>query len=167
MHREWGHLPASTAEAIRSCKAGGGRVVAVGTTTVRVLETVAASGPVRQWSGETDLFVRPHYDFRCVDALVTNFHLPRSTLLLLVAAFAGVELTRAAYRAPWRSVTASSATATPCWWYENRYHRRGRGERRGRHREEENRRKTRAGGTASTVTLHFSRLPLCSPRPLR
>jgi len=98
MHREWGELPAVTAEAITACRARGGRVVAVGTTTVRVLETVAATGPIRPWSGETELFIYPPCEFRVVDALLTNFHLPRSTLLLLVGAFAGVELTRRAYR---------------------------------------------------------------------
>ncbi len=98
MHREWGELPAVTAEAISACRARGGRVVAVGTTTVRVLETVAATGPIRPWSGETELFIYPPCEFRVVDALLTNFHLPRSTLLLLVGAFAGVELTRRAYR---------------------------------------------------------------------
>jgi len=73
-------------------------VVAVGTTSVRVLETVAALGPLRPWSGETDLYVYPPYTFRAVDALVTNFHLPRTSLLLLVSAFAGVELIRRAYK---------------------------------------------------------------------
>jgi S-adenosylmethionine:tRNA ribosyltransferase-isomerase len=73
-------------------------VVAVGTTSVRVLETVAASGPPRAWVGETDLMIAPPYRFQVVDALVTNFHLPRSTLLLLVAAFTGLESMRAAYR---------------------------------------------------------------------
>jgi S-adenosylmethionine:tRNA ribosyltransferase-isomerase len=97
MHCEWGQLPTATVEAISACKARGGRVVAVGTTAVRVLETVAAAGPPRPWSGETDLFIYPPYEFRCVDALVTNFHLPRSTLLLLVGAFAGLELMRRAY----------------------------------------------------------------------
>lgn len=97
MHQEWGELPEAAAAALRECKARGGRVVAVGTTTVRVLETVAASGPLRAWSGETDLFIHPPYTFRAVDALVTNFHLPRSTLLLLVAAFAGIDLIRHAY----------------------------------------------------------------------
>lgn len=97
MHAEWGELPAATVTALEQCKARGGRVVAVGTTTVRVLETVAASGPWRPWSGETSLFIRPPYTFRGVDALVTNFHLPRSTLLLLVGAFAGVDLLRHAY----------------------------------------------------------------------
>jgi S-adenosylmethionine:tRNA ribosyltransferase-isomerase len=116
MHCEWGELPAATVEAIAACKARGGRVVAVGTTAVRVLETVAAAssaaaaappgspraaaaagGPLRPWSGETNLFIYPPYEFRCVDALVTNFHLPRSTLLLLVGAFVGLDLMRRAY----------------------------------------------------------------------
>lgn len=97
MHREWGELPAVTADALTACKARGGRVVAVGTTAVRVLETVTASGPLRPWSGATDLFIYPPYAFRCVDALITNFHLPRSTLLLLVGAFAGGERIRQAY----------------------------------------------------------------------
>src|SRR5262245_35651502 len=99
MHREYGELPAETVAAVRGCKDRGGRVVAVGTTCIRVLETVAALGPLRPWTGETELFIYPPYPFRCVDALVTNFHLPRSTLLLLVAAFAGDELTRRAYAA--------------------------------------------------------------------
>jgi S-adenosylmethionine:tRNA ribosyltransferase-isomerase len=98
MHREWGSLPEETVRAIADCRARGGRVVAVGTTSVRVLETVAASGSLRAWSGETDLFIYPPYEFRAVDALITNFHLPRSTLLLLVAAFAGLEPIRRAYR---------------------------------------------------------------------
>jgi S-adenosylmethionine:tRNA ribosyltransferase-isomerase len=97
MHREWGELPAATAEAIVACRARGGRVVAVGTTSVRVLESVAAAGPVRPWSGETELFIYPPYAFRLVDALVTNFHLPRTSLLCLVSAFAGSELIRRAY----------------------------------------------------------------------
>jgi S-adenosylmethionine:tRNA ribosyltransferase-isomerase len=98
MHREWGELSAGAAEAITACRGRGNRVVAVGTTSVRVLETVAASGPLRAWSGETGLYVYPPYTFRAVGALVTNFHLPRTSLLLLVSAFAGVELIRRAYR---------------------------------------------------------------------
>jgi S-adenosylmethionine:tRNA ribosyltransferase-isomerase len=101
MHAEWGELPATTAAAITACRQRGGRVVAVGTTSVRVLETTArASGfipEVHPWSGNTNLYIYPPYEFRLVDALVTNFHLPRSTLLLLVGAFAGIELTRRAY----------------------------------------------------------------------
>jgi S-adenosylmethionine:tRNA ribosyltransferase-isomerase len=73
--------------------------VAIGTTSVRVLETAAASGTVRPWSGETELFIYPPFAFRAVDALVTNFHLPRTSLLLLVSAFAGADLVRQAYQA--------------------------------------------------------------------
>jgi S-adenosylmethionine:tRNA ribosyltransferase-isomerase len=98
MHREWGQLAQTSADAIQACKTRGNRVVAVGTTSVRVLESVAKLGPMQAWTGETDLFIHPPYPFRIVDALITNFHLPRTTLLLLVAAFAGVELTRAAYQ---------------------------------------------------------------------
>jgi S-adenosylmethionine:tRNA ribosyltransferase-isomerase len=98
MHREWGELSPASAAAIGKCRERGGRVVAVGTTSVRVLESVAASGPIRPWSGETELYIYPPYTFRAVDALVTNFHLPRTSLLLLVSAFAGVELLRQAYR---------------------------------------------------------------------
>jgi S-adenosylmethionine:tRNA ribosyltransferase-isomerase len=98
MHREWGEVPAETAEAAAACKARGGRLVAVGTSSVRLLETVAASGPLRPWAGETGLFIYPPFPFGVVDALLTNFHLPRSTLLLLVAAFMGVDLTRRAYK---------------------------------------------------------------------
>jgi len=98
MHREWGELSAETVAAVVACRERCGRVVAVGTTAVRVLETVAAGGPLRPWSGETDLFIYPLYEFRVVDVLLTNFHLPRSTLLLLAAAFAGEDRLRAAYR---------------------------------------------------------------------
>ncbi len=103
MHREWGELDAESAGAINTCRDRGGRVVAVGTTVVRVLETaVRASGlnpeVLVPWSGETDLYIFPPYQFKVVDALVTNFHLPRSTLLLLVSAFAGTDLIRQAYR---------------------------------------------------------------------
>jgi S-adenosylmethionine:tRNA ribosyltransferase-isomerase len=98
MQREWGELPSATVEAIQACKARGRRVIAVGSTSVRVLETVARQGlPLTAWSGETDLTIRPPFDFRVVDALLTNFHLPRSSLLLLVAAFTGLESMRQAY----------------------------------------------------------------------
>jgi S-adenosylmethionine:tRNA ribosyltransferase-isomerase len=98
MHAEWCELPQATVEAVAACRSHGRRVVAVGTTSVRVLETVAARGALQAWSGETDLFIYPPYEFRVVDALITNLHLPRSTLLLLVAAFAGPDLVREAYR---------------------------------------------------------------------
>lgn len=101
MHREWAELPAETVRAIEECRSRQGRVVAVGTTSVRVLETAAvaaAGGELRAWSGETDLFIYPPYRFLQTDALLTNFHLPRSTLLLLVSALAGSELLEKAYR---------------------------------------------------------------------
>jgi S-adenosylmethionine:tRNA ribosyltransferase-isomerase len=86
MHRERYHVPPETAQAIADCRARGGRVVAVGTTSVRTLESWAASG---QASGDTDIFITPGFRFRVVDALITNFHLPRSTLMMLVSALAG------------------------------------------------------------------------------
>jgi S-adenosylmethionine:tRNA ribosyltransferase-isomerase len=97
MHAEWCALPAETVAAIGRTRERGGRVVAVGTTTVRTLEAVAAMGELRAWSGETRLFIRPPYRFRVVDALLTNFHLPRSTLLVLLCAFAGRDSVLAAY----------------------------------------------------------------------
>ena len=97
MHAEWGDVPAATVDAIRNCKARGGRVVAVGTTATRALETAARDGELRPWTGETDIFIYPPYHFRVLDGLITNFHLPRTTLLLLVAAFAGPEIVKSAY----------------------------------------------------------------------
>jgi S-adenosylmethionine:tRNA ribosyltransferase-isomerase len=99
MHSEWYDVSEEAAESINRARGGGGRVWAVGTTTVRTLETVAdEAGEVTCGSGFTDLYVRPPYDFRAVDCLLTNFHLPRSTLLMLVAAFTGYERTMTAYR---------------------------------------------------------------------
>ena len=98
MHAEWYSVPEAAAETIERARAGGGRVWAVGTTAVRTLESAADDdGTVRPSTGETDLFIRPPYDFRVVDGLITNFHLPRSTLLMLVSALAGHERTMAAY----------------------------------------------------------------------
>ena len=99
MHKEWCSVSAETVAAIRKAKTTGGRVVAVGTTSARSLETAAKSGRLTAWTGKTDLYIRPPYEFRVVDVLVTNFHLPNTTLLLLVSAFAGEELTRRAYMA--------------------------------------------------------------------
>lgn len=104
MHSEWGELPAETAAAIQNCRQSGGRVIAIGTTSVRVLETAgqALTAPhdmIAPWSGATNLYIHPPYRFRLVDALMTNFHLPRTTLLLMVDAFAGSELVRMAYTA--------------------------------------------------------------------
>lgn len=98
MHREEYSIPAATAAAIERRKREGGRVVALGTTTTRALEQAArADGTVHDGAGEADIFIRPGYRFRVVDALITNFHLPKSTLLMLVAAFAGKELLFRAY----------------------------------------------------------------------
>ncbi|MBI4401301.1 MAG: tRNA preQ1(34) S-adenosylmethionine ribosyltransferase-isomerase QueA [Nitrospirae bacterium] len=99
MATEWMDVPAETVATIQRAKAEGGRVVAVGTTVVRALEAVAdAGGVVHPGQGETALFIFPGHRFRAVDALMTNFHLPRTTLLMLVAAFAGLERVREAYR---------------------------------------------------------------------
>ena len=92
---EWGEVPAATADAVRACKARGGRVIAVGTTSTRVLE--GADSLEGAWSGVVDLTVCPPFAFRVIDGLVTNFHLPRSSLLLLVSALAGVDAIRFAY----------------------------------------------------------------------
>ena len=94
MHRERYHVPPETVQAIADCRARGGRVVAVGTTSVRTLESWAASG---EPSGDTGIFITPGFDFKLVDALITNFHLPRSTLMMLVSAFAGYERVMALY----------------------------------------------------------------------
>jgi S-adenosylmethionine:tRNA ribosyltransferase-isomerase len=106
MHAEWAQVTAAAAREINETRAAGGRVVCVGTTVVRVLETVAranrqtdAGRLVSPWQGETRLFIRPPYDFLATDALITNFHFPRTTLLLLVQALGGSELIRRAYEA--------------------------------------------------------------------
>lgn len=97
MHREWLQVGAEAVEAIEACKARGGRVIAVGTTSVRSLETAARDGHLAPFAGETDIFLYPGRPFHVVDALVTNFHLPESTLIMLVCAFAGYPETMAAY----------------------------------------------------------------------
>jgi S-adenosylmethionine:tRNA ribosyltransferase-isomerase len=98
MHAEFLEVPQSTCLAVAACRERGGRVVAVGTTTVRALETAAQKSDLEPYVGETTLFITPGYGFRAVDALVTNFHLPESTLLMLVCAFAGRERVLEAYR---------------------------------------------------------------------
>lgn len=98
MHSEVATVPEATVEAIRRTRARGGRVVAVGTTSVRSLESASRGGVVRPMQGETDIFITPGYRFQTVDAMITNFHLPESTLIMLVSAFAGYQNTMAAYR---------------------------------------------------------------------
>jgi S-adenosylmethionine:tRNA ribosyltransferase-isomerase len=97
MHSERYTIPQATVDAIRDTRARGGRVVAVGTTSLRALEAAAQSGELHAGSNETNIFITPGYRFRVVDALITNFHLPKSTLLMLVSAFAGMATIRAAY----------------------------------------------------------------------
>jgi S-adenosylmethionine:tRNA ribosyltransferase-isomerase len=97
MHRERYVLPQETVTAIEETRAAGGRIVAVGTTTLRTLESAARQGTLHAGSGETDLFILPGFEFRVVDLLLTNFHLPKSTLLMLVSAFAGLANIRNAY----------------------------------------------------------------------
>ena len=97
MHREWLEVSQGVVDAVAACRARGGRVVAVGTTSVRSLESAARDGVLKAFSGDTDIFLYPGKSFHVVDALVTNFHLPESTLLMLVSAFAGYPETMAAY----------------------------------------------------------------------
>ncbi len=98
MHAEWLSVPGAVVDAVAATRARGGRVIAVGTTAVRSLETAAQSGVLSAYEGESRLFIYPGYQFNVVDAMVTNFHLPESTLLMLVSAFAGREPVLAAYR---------------------------------------------------------------------
>ena len=98
MHFERGHVSAETAEALNAVKARGGRIICVGTTSLRLLESAAdEAGSLHAWEGATDIFITPGYRFRFADLLMTNFHLPRSTLMMLVAAFSGLETMQAAY----------------------------------------------------------------------
>ena len=98
MHSEWLEVSPAVVEAVAACKARGGRVIAVGTTSVRSLESAARDGTLKPFSGDTDIFLYPGKPFHVVDALVTNFHLPESTLLMLVSAFAGYPQVMHAYR---------------------------------------------------------------------
>ena len=119
IHTEWIDVSVQTAERINQTKLAGGRIISIGTTSVRALETAAwrATGlndslqnvsretadfcawkPVTAWSGQTDLYIYPGYDYRVTDALITNFHLPKSSLLMLVSAFTGYDLMRRAYQ---------------------------------------------------------------------
>lgn len=98
MHAEYIEVSEAVCEQVRATKARGGRVIAVGTTSVRCLETASQSGEIRPYMGDTDIFIYPGYDYRVVDVLITNFHLPESTLLMLVSAFAGYEHVMQAYK---------------------------------------------------------------------
>ena len=98
MHAEWGEIDTATAAALNEVRAKGGRIVAVGTTSLRLLESAANdAGLIQPWSGETAIFIEPGYRFKAVDVLMTNLHLPRSTLFMLVAAFSGLDTMKAAY----------------------------------------------------------------------
>ena len=99
MHSEVAHVSQETVDAVNAARARGGRVVAVGTTSVRSLESASRGGVVRPFQGETDIFIYPGYRFQAVDAMVTNFHLPESTLIMLVSAFAGYQNVMSAYQA--------------------------------------------------------------------
>lgn len=99
IHREWVEVPEQAVKEIRDCRARGGRVIAVGTTVVRSLESASLQGDLRPFQGYSNLFIRPPFPFQVTDALITNFHMPKSTLLLLVYAFAGRDLVRRAYEA--------------------------------------------------------------------
>jgi S-adenosylmethionine:tRNA ribosyltransferase-isomerase len=97
MHSEWCDVPEATVATLHATRQRGGRIVAVGTTSVRSLESASRDGELHLWSGSTDIFIRPPYHFQSVDALLTNFHLPRSTLLVLVSTLAGTDFIRRAY----------------------------------------------------------------------
>ena len=98
MHFEWGRISAEVAERLNAARRDGGRIIAVGTTSLRLLESAAdATGAIQSWQGDTDIFITPGYAFRAVDGLMTNFHLPKSTLMMLVSALMGRETMMAAY----------------------------------------------------------------------
>jgi S-adenosylmethionine:tRNA ribosyltransferase-isomerase len=98
MHSEWGSISSATADALNAARANGGRVIAVGTTSLRLLESATAEdGTIEPFTGDTAIFITPGYRFRAVDILLTNFHLPRSTLFMLVSAFSGLDTMKRAY----------------------------------------------------------------------
>ena len=98
MHAEWGRIDAATAERLNAVRAAGGRLIAVGTTSLRLLESAAGEdGTIRPFEGDTAIFITPGYRFKAVDGLITNFHLPRSTLFMLVSALMGLDVMKAAY----------------------------------------------------------------------
>lgn len=97
MHSEWGEVPADVAARLNAARSAGGRVIAVGTTSLRVLESSISAGQITAFSGDTDIFITPGYRFGAVDGLITNFHLPKSTLFMLVSALMGLDTMRSAY----------------------------------------------------------------------
>ncbi len=97
MHAEWGEVTPQAAEEILSTKRAGGRVIPVGTTALRLIESAARDGPLKPWRGDTDIFITPGFEFKVADGLMTNFHLPKSTLMMLVSALMGVERIKAIY----------------------------------------------------------------------
>jgi S-adenosylmethionine:tRNA ribosyltransferase-isomerase len=97
MHAEWGMVSAAAAAEIKATKDAGGRVIPVGTTALRLIESAARSGTIRPWEGETDIFIYPGFEFQVTDGLMTNFHLPKSTLMMLVSALMGQERVRGIY----------------------------------------------------------------------
>lgn len=97
MHAEWGQVSPDAAAEIQATKVAGGRVIPVGTTALRLIESAARSGQIEPWEGETDIFIYPGFEFHVTDALMTNFHLPKSTLLMLVSALMGQDRMRDVY----------------------------------------------------------------------
>ena len=98
MHAEWGRIDGATAERLNAVRASGGRLIAVGTTSLRLLESAADDdGTIRPFDGDTAIFIIPGYQFKAIDGLITNFHLPRSTLFMLVSALMGLDVMMAAY----------------------------------------------------------------------
>ena len=119
MHAEYAHLPASTATLINNTKSAGGRIIAVGTTVTRTLETAhlhRIHGELVEFLGDTQIFIYPPYEFGVVDCLITNFHLPKSTLLMLVSAFAGTQTIQKLTIMPSKTNTVSLAMAMRCFW---------------------------------------------------
>jgi S-adenosylmethionine:tRNA ribosyltransferase-isomerase len=98
MHDEWGHISSQAVAEINATKSKGGRIVPVGTTALRLIETASRSGVIKPFEGHTDIFIYPGFEFKVTDGLMTNFHLPQSTLLMLVAAFVGKNELDAIYR---------------------------------------------------------------------
>jgi S-adenosylmethionine:tRNA ribosyltransferase-isomerase len=98
MHAEWGRIDAATADRLNAARASGGRLIAVGTTSLRLLESAAGEdGVIAPFEGDTAVFITPGYRFKAIDGLITNFHLPRSTLFMLVSALMGLDVMKAAY----------------------------------------------------------------------